>query len=593
MGKPRTCRTLFFALFFRSRTACIAVLLLFCKTLLFAQPSETFDLYVSLAKDGDSECSFGNVEGCRLFRVRVNLHRDAAGLVTQVEIDKNAFTEVLPDAPAVMADVSPDGEMLAFMSTSDNAGLRFRGVYVLDLDSGALLDVTQGQNHNELGQWPHWISNTQLMYANFNYCPNGNADPGCSQQSRYQDVLVTSLSAARDNVLRTEFLIGDVSSGGVDSRPCAGEDPVLDPSNPGLIAFHSTTIDGKSVTQGSDCPWVEGFPGMPGQPYAVPKPVVFNMSAAPAGNLARNFVAGVDYWLFDLAEAGINSIAHLYVAPDGVILGTEQNTVEKPFRQCSLGGVSVENGPNQCLNAGGKIILYNRIFGFEKDGDSYRNVRRNEDSTLPLFRHLHPTELPDSDRYYDPQNVGDNFQYKYAEFCGSSKTLLATVMAHDRQSTEISFSRLMLIDIADPDNPVYFDLTGWLEDEFSDRWAPGTATGFTGTAFVPDSIATSVSDLSGGDLPLEFSLRQNYPNPFNPETTIRYQLPETAFISLTILDSNGRTVRTLVRGISPAGDFSVNWDGLNESGREVSSGTYFYRLRAGAFEQVRAMTLVR
>jgi hypothetical protein len=264
---------------------------------------------------------------------------------------------------------------------------------------------------------------------------------------------------------------------------------------------------------------------MNGQPYAGPKPVVFNMSALPAGNVARNFVPGVDYWPFDLAEAGINSIAHLYVAPDGVILGTEQNTVQQPFRQCSIGGILVENGPNQCLNAGGKIILYNRIFGFERAGNAYRNVRRNTDPALPLCKHFHPTELPNSDRYYDPQTVGDNFQYKYAEFCGSSKTLLATVMAHDRQSKEIPFSRLMLIDIADPDNPVYFDLTGWLEDEFSARWAPGTASGFTGTAF--------------------------------------------------------------------AGNFSVTWDGRDDFGQAVSSGTYFYRLRAGAFEQVRAMTLLR
>lgn len=110
--------------------------LLLTEPTLSAQTTDTFDLYASLSKDGDTECSFGNVEGCRLFRVRVILHRDASGLVTQVEIDKDAFAEVLPDAPAVMADASPDGEMLAFMSTSDNAGLRFRGVYYYELLTG-------------------------------------------------------------------------------------------------------------------------------------------------------------------------------------------------------------------------------------------------------------------------------------------------------------------------------------------------------------------------------------------------------------------------------------------------------------------------
>jgi flagellar hook assembly protein FlgD len=64
-------------------------------------------------------------------------------------------------------------------------------------------------------------------------------------------------------------------------------------------------------------------------------------------------------------------------------------------------------------------------------------------------------------------------------------------------------------------------------------------------------------------------------------------------MALTIFDSNGRHVRTLIRGIQAAGDFSVSCDGLGDFGNSVSSGTYLYRLRAGAFEQVRAMALVK
>ncbi len=96
--------------------------------------------------------------------------------------------------------------------------------------------------------------------------------------------------------------------------------------------------------------------------------------------------------------------------------------------------------------------------------------------------HRHPPLLPGAERDFRAVKVGDNFLHKYAGFVNDSTTLLATVMTHDTNSTDMAFSRLMLIDLANPDQPFYFDLTGWLEDTFPARWAAGKARGFTGTA---------------------------------------------------------------------------------------------------------------
>ncbi|HQU72255.1 MAG TPA: FlgD immunoglobulin-like domain containing protein [Calditrichia bacterium] len=104
-------------------------------------------------------------------------------------------------------------------------------------------------------------------------------------------------------------------------------------------------------------------------------------------------------------------------------------------------------------------------------------------------------------------------------------------------------------------------------------------------------------------LPAEFSLAPNYPNPFNPETHIRYQLPQTAGIRLTIFNALGQQVRILAEGVQAAGVKTVRWDGQDGSGRPVASGVYFYRLEIETFDamvtpgarfsQTRKMLLVR
>lgn len=89
-------------------------------------------------------------------------------------------------------------------------------------------------------------------------------------------------------------------------------------------------------------------------------------------------------------------------------------------------------------------------------------------------------------------------------------------------------------------------------------------------------------------IPEVFSLHQNYPNPFNPVTTIRYRLPEDAFVNLTIYDSLGRQVAKLVDGWRNAGTHQVTFDGSN-----LASGIYIFRLQAGDFNAGGKMVLMK
>jgi len=89
-------------------------------------------------------------------------------------------------------------------------------------------------------------------------------------------------------------------------------------------------------------------------------------------------------------------------------------------------------------------------------------------------------------------------------------------------------------------------------------------------------------------VPTSAFLEQNYPNPFNPTTTIMYSIPEISKVSLTLFNLLGQEIITLVNDEKPAGNYSVNLNAVN-----LSSGVYFYRLKAGNFVETKKMILLK
>jgi hypothetical protein len=88
--------------------------------------------------------------------------------------------------------------------------------------------------------------------------------------------------------------------------------------------------------------------------------------------------------------------------------------------------------------------------------------------------------------------------------------------------------------------------------------------------------------------PTTFALDQNYPNPFNPSTVIRYAVPSRSHVLLTIHNTIGELVATLVQGERETGYYEVRFEG-----KGLSSGVYFYRLQAGSFVQTKKLLLLQ
>lgn len=91
-----------------------------------------------------------------------------------------------------------------------------------------------------------------------------------------------------------------------------------------------------------------------------------------------------------------------------------------------------------------------------------------------------------------------------------------------------------------------------------------------------------------------FALDQNYPNPFNPETTIAFSLPQPGRTTVRIYDVAGRLVKELVNeDLAAAARHEFSWNGRDDRGQGVASGTYYVDVRSGRFQSTKRMTLVK
>ena len=96
------------------------------------------------------------------------------------------------------------------------------------------------------------------------------------------------------------------------------------------------------------------------------------------------------------------------------------------------------------------------------------------------------------------------------------------------------------------------------------------------------------TDEGFNNIPNEFFLEQNYPNPFNPSTKIKYEIPQTEYVSLIVYNSLGSEVAVLVNEEQFAGSHEINFDAT-----ELSSGIYFYALRINNLSRTKKMILLK
>ncbi len=134
----------------------------------------------------------------------------------------------------------------------------------------------------------------------------------------------------------------------------------------------------------------------------------------------------------------------------------------------------------------------------------------------------------------------------------------------------------------------YADLNNYTDSTFAVITNSWLEVSFPGD---PTSVQEPSPDLTR--LPEKFQLFQNYPNPFNPQTTIEYSLAGSGRVLIEIYNILGQKVTTLVDNYHERGFYKVQWQGKDNSGRNIASGVYIYKIKSGDFAQTKKLLLLR
>ncbi|MCK4312574.1 MAG: T9SS type A sorting domain-containing protein [Candidatus Cloacimonetes bacterium] len=156
-----------------------------------------------------------------------------------------------------------------------------------------------------------------------------------------------------------------------------------------------------------------------------------------------------------------------------------------------------------------------------------------------------------------------------------------------------NWNEILTFDITVPANPELINTYIW---NLSTRdWEVYedylvTVNGYNGVSILDLESITSINENQIVQPDIELN---NYPNPFNPTTMISFSIPEASKVELSIYNIKGQKVKTLVNSKFIKGNHLIIWNGNDESGKQVASGVYFYKLKAGKYTKTKRMILIK
>ena len=198
-----------------------------------------------------------------------------------------------------------------------------------------------------------------------------------------------------------------------------------------------------------------------------------------------------------------------------------------------------------------------------------------------------PTETPKQKLPYEGKSAFDGYTVSVRNL-RTNKTITTSVVGDYFAAASADLSQRSVVKVGDVVEVRVIGSDGNIESQ---------TRSFKVT---PEHLANAVLSVNLDNIgqPMQSQLLQNYPNPFNPETWIPYQLSEDSTVSISIYDTTGQLVRTLLVGHQSAGFYNSQaraayWDGRNALGERVASGVYFYQLITPEFQQTKRMLILK
>ncbi|OGC81370.1 MAG: hypothetical protein A2W07_06410 [candidate division Zixibacteria bacterium RBG_16_43_9] len=351
----------------------------------------------------------------------------------------------------------------------------------------------------------------------------------------------------KENVASSFFWPGASVGGGIF---CYNSSAIIEYNN--LIGNQAVSTDGEIFAAGGGV-----FCSGKGSPIIRYNLIAFNQARFDFGFMGLGTGGGI----FN----GESSIAYIY-----------NNTIVGNYADESGGGIYIWN-----FLSGTKI--FNNIIAFNSDGI---NARNNPGYTFrPALTYNDFWENENGNFVGFTSDVGDTtwgFNLNGTP-CDSLYNIIRDPLFADTANFDFHLlANSPCIDAGDPKSPLDPDST---IADIGAFYYPHTPT------FVKDDDHNT---------PKRFELSQNYPNPFNPVTTIPFTVYGSQFMvhspihtTLKVYNILGQLVRTLVDEEKTPGKYEINWDGNDDSGKDVGSGIYFYQLRTRDYTDTKKMVLLR
>jgi photosystem II stability/assembly factor-like uncharacterized protein len=333
--------------------------------------------------------------------------------------------------------------------------------------------------------------------------------------------------------------------------------------------------------------WVQRVAGLP-------EGFIYALAVAPNGASGTMLFAGTgEHGVYKSTDGGVNwtaantGISNAYVASLAVVPNRKGGT--DLYAGIRSSGVfrSTDNGTSWTTTYGPSGATYTTSFGLAfapNSGGGMDLFAGTYDGNWVFYGNFWPTggsgvyRLAENGTSWIPANTGLT-NGKITSLVVSDTNIFAGTYDGGVYLSSINHIGWIPTNTGMPIRRVYaLALSG--TNLFAGTWGAGVWR-------QPLSNVTDVERMSTA-VPTHFSLDQNYPNPFNPSTTISFSLSSRSMVSLRIFDALGREVSVLVSQELGAGTYSCQWIAAG-----LSSGVYFYHLRAGKFSETKKLLLVK
>ena len=288
-----------------------------------------------------------------------------------------------------------------------------------------------------------------------------------------------------------------------------------------------------------------------------------------------------------------------------LVVSTKQDNVETSLDTISIivGRANIlftdnsENGISRWTRSGNQIQWDTSYVGYWSEGHSFADSRygNSNDNTNNFFT------LNDTINLIGVVNPRLEFMARWATETGFDYTRIQ--VSSNFGSTWSNLAGRFTATVSG--QPSYHGIQSWIYERINLnpyigqrirlRFNYVTDSGIPGDGFYFDNFRV-VNYTDGaigivqneGEVPRQFALYQNYPNPFNPKTNIKFDIPKSAFVRISVFNALGQQVAIIVNQNMNPGSYEAGFDAIN-----FPSGVYFYKIEAGDFINIKKMILVK